>query len=492
MVNEGLAYNTRNLDLKELKVMLLHKLDENDKAVKTAEELLDLDPINYLAMHVRDDITGSEQLDEVHNQMAYPVQEYIDMAVPYLEAGLYKESTDLLSKLDESSDILINYYRAYSHLKSGEAAKAETFFEQAHNSSIDYAFPFRNMSRTVLEAAVQEHPNDEKVHYLLGNLLYDDKPAEAIAYWEQASSIRPDFAMNIRNRAFGAFYHENDPAKAVDYMQQAISLNPDIALWYTELSEYYEKLEPSYDKQLDLLEDHEEVVLDGTDSKKKLVRLYTLDGQYDKAIDILKNYHFRIWEGGRFNYWKYVDALVLRAQKYINNGEYELAVDDLNDALKYPENLEVGEPLHDERDAQIYFTMAQAYEGMGKKAKAQDLYQKIVGTEHPDGWQDMLYYQGQAFSAMGDRAKARASYFELLEYGQKQLDKKYIKGFFPFYGKSAIPEYQLRSKAHYYIGLARLGLNDYQAADEALQKALEIWPNNLWAQQALTEVQQEL
>ena len=103
-----------------------------------------------------------------------------------------------------------------------------------------------------------------------------------------------------------------------------------------------------------------------------LVKLYNLNGEYDKSIDLLKSHHFRTWEGGREIYYHYVDAHVLKALELMKDDKYEAAVEELNTAMLYPLNLEVGKPLDDERNAMIYYFLGKAFNKMGKIGKAKE------------------------------------------------------------------------------------------------------------------------
>ena len=49
----------------------------------------------------------------------------------------------------------------------------------------------------------------------------------------------------------------------------------------------------------------------------------------------------------------------------MQEGKFKNAIEDLRTAMLYPENLEVGKPLNDERNAMIYYEMAQVFEKMG-------------------------------------------------------------------------------------------------------------------------------
>jgi hypothetical protein len=210
------------------------------------------------------------------------------------------------------------------------------------------------------------------------------------------------------------------------------------------------------------------------------VKLYNLNGDYDKAIDLLKNHHFRTWEGGREIYYHYVDAHTLKATELANAGKNNDAISELKKAMEYPENLEVGKPLNDERNAMLYYYMGKNYEEIGNGQKANDCFRKSVNAKNSRSWPDLLYYQGKSYERLKDLNKANAMYQALIDAGNSRLEKGS--------GRSGIGVEEGSSKndksisdAYYLIALGNLGLKRPTDAKKFFQEALNAYKNNLWA-----------
>ena len=207
------------------------------------------------------------------------------------------------------------------------------------------------------------------------------------------------------------------------------------------------------------------------------MKLYNLNGEYDKAIQLLMAHHFRTWEGGRVIYWHYVDAHVLRAKKLMAEGKYENALKDLQAAMLYPENLEVGKPLNDERNAMIYYEMGQVYEKMGKKRDANRYYDLCTKAKNSSSWPDLEYYQGMAYKKLGNTEKADILFDKLLETGNGIIVKN---------KDNETHANQSLSKGYYYMALSEIGKGTDGEAEKLLSKSVSAYKNNLWAKDFLS------
>jgi len=93
-------------------------------------------------------------------------QNYIELAVGYLNDGLFAEAEDILRRF-KGKNQMVSYYLGYIQDKNGNRAEAEKYFKAASDQSVDYGFPYRLESVKVLNLASEYHPDDPKPYYYL-------------------------------------------------------------------------------------------------------------------------------------------------------------------------------------------------------------------------------------------------------------------------------------------------------------------------------------
>ncbi|MDR2496040.1 MAG: DUF5107 domain-containing protein [Tannerellaceae bacterium] len=476
------AYSTNNNDgsINIVYAALLRKNNRAQEAVALMNRLLEKDPINFAAIYETELSAGrSGSMAGWHKNMQDADNNYIDIAVFYLNAGLWDDAIRLLSSLQAPKNPLSRYYLAWLYEQAGQTDKAGRALAEAAGLSIDYCFPFRQETEAVLKYAAQKAPANATVQYLLGNLLYDRRPEDAIRSWEQAIAIRKDFPIVLRNLAFGAFHQSKDVEKAIAYMKQAIAAKASEPIWYSELESYYDLSKADFRDCLAIMEKNLETVRKDITAPQSLVKLYNLNGEYDKAIGLLREHHFRTWEGGREIHHYYVDAHALKAIAEMNGNRNQAAVEHLNLALLYPENLEVGKPLNDDRNALIYHLMGQAYDKMNNKRKAQECYKKSAEARNGSQFGDLVYFQAQSQKALGKADEAAKLCNGLIERGRSIIARRSTGAGIGV--ESASLQSKTLAGGYYLQALGHLGLGDTAKAKELLAETLKQYPNHLWA-----------
>jgi tetratricopeptide (TPR) repeat protein len=405
---------------------------------------------------------------------------YLEIAVNYMNAGMLDEGIELLSSLENPGNPLVHYYLAWFYNKNHQQQNAKEQLVKAESKSIDYCFPYREETEAVLRFAIEESQNKARPNYLLGNLLYDRRPQDAMKAWDSALKADDNLAMVWRNLAFGAYHHDNNVSKAIDCIRKAIDLDAEKPEWYAELATYYDQSTEDFAECLDVLDDHIEIVKKDINAPKSLVTLYNLKGEYGQAIDLLKTHHFRTWEGGRAIYYHYVDAHTLQAMQLINEGAYEQAIEELTKAMEYPENLEVGKPLNDERNAMIYYYMGLSYEKMGEKDRAKDSYQNSVHANNTNAWPDLPFYQAKSHEKLGEKETAEQIYEALIKEGEEQIERGKVGSGIGVEENVSTTNKNL-SEAYYLKALGNLGLNKQEEANSLFDQSIKAYQNNLWA-----------
>ena len=475
------AYSTNNNDanIMLLYSAILRKQGKQNEAVELMNKLIDFDPLNFTAMYEKGLSQGNSSMEKWHKNMQEVDNNYIDMALIYVNAGLYEDGLHLLSSLKNPQSPLVFYYLAWLYEKTNQSSKAMNMLALANNASIEYCFPYRNETEKVLKYAVEKDPSNTVASYLLGNLLYDKRPNEAIAVWEKAIQIKDDFSMVWRNLAFGAFHYEKNIDKSIEFLKKAIEKDNDHPRWYAELENYYDMSKLDSKECLAIMEKNIDIVKKDVTAPQVLVKLYNLNKEYDKAIDLLDSHHFRTWEGGRDIHHYFIDAHTLKALELMEQGQYEAAVKNLDTATLYPENLEVGKPLDDERNAMIYYFMGKAYEKMDQKKKANECYTKSTEAKNARRWEELIYYQAKSHIELGNAEKGKEMLEELIAKGESVLKKGTSTSGIGV--EEASSQGKSISNAYYYKALGNKGLDNKDNAKNLFMEAIKAYPNNLWA-----------
>lgn len=476
------AYSTNSKDGRIIIqfASLLRKLGNKDKANSLLDELLAYDPLNFSAMYEKSLLGGNTSMAEWHKNMQDVENNYLEIAMNYVNSGLYEDGISLLSSISNPKNPLVQYYLSYLHSKMGNDSKAKDHLVKAGQCSLEYSFPYRAETENVLKNAIEIDPENARAYYLMGNLLYDNRPLDAMSSWEKAGTIDNKIPMVWRNLAFGNFYHHKNPKKAIDDMTKAISLNGTNPLWFAELSKYYDESEEDFKENLTILRENLNIVRNDVAAPKTYVELLILNGEYDEAIQFLNKHHFRTWEGGRETYWHYVDAHTLKAHALIKGKDYQNAISHLEKAMLYPENLEVGKPTHDEKNAMIYYFMGEAYTQMGNSKKAKESYQKSVSSQNGRGMFDLLYYQAKANDKLGKSDVAKVIYKDLIALAKKYrangMDNTLVA-----VEEASVTNKKAVSKSYYLEALGNIGLANKDESIRLLQAALKEHRNNPWA-----------
>lgn len=479
-IEEAYSTNIRDGRINVLYSALLRKLGENEKAKELMDALLAYDPLDLAALYEESLLQGDASLVKWQKNMQDVENDYLEVATRYMNAGLLQDGISLLSEIENPKNPLTSYYLSWFYANSGDTKKASEMQQLAERGTLDYVFPYRQETENVLDNAIKIDDQDATAQYLLGNLLYDKRPEDALAAWQKASQIGGQNAMVWRNLAFGAFYHQKDPAKAIDYMTKAISLDNSYPLWYDELSQYYDASDFDFKDNLAILRNNLDVVKKDVSAPKTYVELLNLNGEYDEAINFLDSHHFRTWEGGRETYWHYVDAHTLKALELIDSENYDAALMELEKALLYPENLEVGKPTNDEKNAMIYYFMGYANTKMGKEKQAKENYQKSAASVNGWGMDDLLYFQGKSLEKLGEPDKAKELFKKLADKG-KQLRLGDADNTSIGVENARIGNKKAISTTYYLEALGNLGLGHLEEAKDLLKTSIDTYKNNLWA-----------
>ncbi|MGO9112020.1 MAG: DUF5107 domain-containing protein [Thermoguttaceae bacterium] len=483
-IDRAIAVGAMNTKALWLKTALLRKLGRPEEAIALAQQAREIDPLD--AWGAREcyllGIAGeSYWVDDLGND----AQGYLEVAVDYGNCGMYDEAIGILEQMVMESpdktriDPMIHEHLGYYWLKKGREPQAASCFQVAAKMSPDYCFPFRVESIDVLRAAMAHNPHDAHAACYLGNLLYDIQPEAAVRAWEQARDRDGNWALVHRNLGWAYARFEHDNAKAIASLETAVACDPADPRVYTELDALYDTVNADLPKRLALLERNHVTVARRDDALLREISLLILLGRYDRALELLENHHFHIWEGEIGVHDVYANALLLRGQQSLKSGKYAAARKDFEAALEYPDRFETAKDRRGQgRLAEVDYFLGVVSGAEGHVDQSRRHFEQSAAG--PAASPEMRYYQGLAARKLGQEAKAARLFDELIRAGQDRLRREGNLDFFAKFGTRESPA-KRKADAYWLMGLGLMGKGQIAEARKQFEAALQSQASHLGA-----------
>lgn len=492
-INKSLSTNTENNSAISLKASILRKLKDYKGALLTIGDIPEKDPLDFRILNEKYLIfLESGELSDAHEvlrsleeRMRDFDQNYIELAVDYLNDGFFNEAEDVLRRYKGNNPI-ITYYLGYLALKKGKKDEAVNYFKAASELPVDYCFPFRPETAKVLETALKYLPDDNKAYYYLGNIFYDKQPARAIVYWEKSADLNPDLAIVHRNLGWGYYRHYGDGLKAIASYEKALSLEKKEPIYYEELDALYEMSNAPVEKRLRLFEGSNEIVSKRDDAFARQITVLILADKPKKAVEYLEGRKFSYREGSSRVRDIIIDAHLMLGKKYYKSADYKKALEQFLLA-QVPEE-EAGESRSGNRNIQVDYYIGSAWEALGNKSKARSFYLKSSG-QPTRNISYIKYYQGLSLKKLGKTSSADEIFNSLIKEGDRLIaqNTKTDVDFFAKFGEREAENARL-SNGYLLKGLGYKGLGNKEAAKENLLKAIELSSANLYAKSELSDL----
>ncbi|MCX6301500.1 MAG: DUF5107 domain-containing protein [Bacteroidia bacterium] len=481
-VKESLKTNSTNNSAINLKAALLRKLDDLDGARETLSGILKSDPLDFRACNESYLLAKKEgnlniaerELADLSGKMRDFDQNYLELAIGYLNDGMPNEAEEVLSRF-KGKNPEICYYLGYISNKNGKKSDAGKFFKEGSSLAVDYCFPYRLESIKVFNLASSYNPDDPKPYYYLGNLLYDKQPEKAIGFWEKAVKFDPSFAIAYRNLGWAYYQTNHDIPAAIGAYENAVKYKNDDPVYYAELDPLYELNNTPVKTRAMLFAGSNDAAKQRDDSFIRQVLVYVLSGEPEKALENLNSRYFGYREGSARVADVTVDAYLMLGMKYFSQKNYRQALEQFMASL----NTFVGEE-NNRRIPQINYFIGLAYDALDSKSKAKAHFTKAVEQSVRGGSGYVSYYQGLSWLQLGNEAKSTEIFNSLIEEGDRRIKQGTDIDFFATFREKEA-ENSILSDAYMMKGLGYKGLGKKDLAKENLKKSVDFSNSNLWA-----------
>lgn len=487
-VQEAIYTGGRDAEAYIIGAYALRKMGKQDKALAYLDKASYLDPTNN---HVE-----IEKIFCNNGNLAFTEdsgllfkgsdfirnQDLIETVGKYMKLGANDDALRILDAAityghPYSTFPLAYYYAGYCCMKLGKIMQAYEYIRIGHEQPIDYCFPFRVEEIEMFKDILYMNPKDEKMYYYLGNLYYYfDQYDNAITNWEKAINNGAGFKTVFRNLGF-AYGRKEQYDKAIDYYNKAILIDVNDPKLLVEMDNICKKTGVPSKTRLELFSSHLNTTFMHGDAVLSIVALYIQTGDYDKAIDILDNYHFHVWEGGG-NHDMYVNSHLLRGIGLYKEGKVKEALNDFILADAFPANLEVGQYYTGYYNPKVHYYIATAYTKLGDKKRAKLHYTKV--STIGEGDLELCYYKAMAHLALGDKDSASLTISRMQERLDSQTDKYLVVNQYSKFGSEDNVN-QAMAKINYLQGLVFQFRSDVPKAQEYFRQAVDLDPDMIWA-----------
>ncbi len=459
LCEKALVKGMHNLRARGLKTTLLRLLEKKNAAISFAEETVSIDPLDHYARYELFLLKG----DEFRSFLRGDNHNYIELAISYMDAGLYSEADRLLTMAECIDEPMVHYYRYYCTKDKEELKKAE-------ESTSLYCFPNRLEDIIVLKKAIDS--GSMMAMYYLGNLYYDRGLWErSVELWEGCSD-KITLATVYRNLALAYYNKMKDNDKAKRAMEKAFDIDKSDARVFFELDLLYKLMNVSVEDRLENMERYADLLPLRDDLYTEYITLLNLVGEHEKALIKIEGHIFHPWEGGE-------GKIPAQYRKAVIKLSEEKGEEFLKRALVYPYNLGEGK-LIGAMDNDVYYLL-------GKMSGNKDYFALAARGEvnlgsakyYNDQPPEMMYYAALALKELGEDKEAERRFDAFIEYGEKHFDDKVDIDYFAV----SLPDFLIfeadldkKNKVHclYMKALGYLGKGDSEMAKNAAKEGLKI------------------
>ncbi|MCF3111929.1 DUF5107 domain-containing protein [Niabella sp. CC-SYL272] len=398
-------YNVEALQLQYLLNRLTGRSNEEvEKGIREAE------PLNHFLLFEKflekqtpeseKNFTGS-----VQNELPY--QTYLELAAWYMQLERFEEARKLLLRAPKNNELL--YWLAY--LNRGTAA-GTTYLQEAVVAEPDFAFPFREEAKPVLDWAVSQTKSWKPVYLLALLQLAKDNKIEACRLLnriDDSVSFAPLYVVR-------ASQHESAALQLRDLQRASLV---DTGWRYKHYLTRFYLSRGSYKAALQVIEpywqQHPRDYINGMLYVRSLMR----NDRYRQANEVLQRLQILPFEGAGEGRRLYEETKLILALEMLSRKRYAAALKYITEAGSWPRNMGSGKPYEELIDNRL----EQFFEGLTKIAMSDErggrrLLQRVADSDKSTGSVNTLVQ----VAALGwlNRKEAAEQLFGQWASGQKE------------------------------------------------------------------------
>jgi tetratricopeptide (TPR) repeat protein len=492
-IERSLRADADNLNARNLKAAVLQRLGRRAEAERCVEETRKLDPLDLWSRYLADQTVPGVG------------QQRLDLALDLVRANLLDDALSILTfdpaETNDGSFPMQLYALAHVYALLGYETESSETYRMAAAADPVYVFPSRLEEILLLEAAMNQNPDDARAPYYLGNLFYDRRRHEdAIRLWERAAELDSQFPTTWRNLGFAYCNVRRDDEKARAAFVRARQCAPADARLLYEQDQFLKRTGELPEPRLAGLARSKEMVASRDDLSVELATLYNQVGRPQDALTVLLSRRFQPWEGGEgLVLTQFVRANLLLGQKALAERDPSTAIRRFEAAWNLPES--IGEAKHLLMNlSTIDYWLGVAHEADQDNAQA-TLHWERAAKPRGDFQQmrvhsvsDTTYWSGQALVGLGRKDEAKKVFQEIFDYSvglERQTPKiDYFATSLPamlLFEDNLVLRQEISAK--FLRAQALLGLGRLAEATALLEELLELDANHSGAADLISAIE---
>jgi Flp pilus assembly protein TadD len=368
-----------------VEVALLRSMGRLAQARERAAHWIREDPTNSFLRYER--VRLGRPDESLWRHLGSDPERVLEIAVDYINLGLYTDAVDLLSRQYPPHDPqeaepgtalpqdypLVAYYRGFCREELGQAGADD--YRAASRMSTRFVFPYRPTTLMVLKRAIARDGGDATAHYLLGNLYMSaGLTDEAIAEWQTARKLNRSIPVLHRNLGLTLLSLKRDDRQAIEVLREGLGADPRNTELYADLTQAMSIDGRPAQERIEVLERYPDRPAMPTKLALDLALTYAEAGRFSDAEGMFRNRHFTKEEGGANVREVYAEAQLQQALSLAKAGRRDEA-------------------------RRVMANLAKPAEGMEFTRDGMEEVLRLARLE---------YYQGSIEKLAGDEAAARA------------------------------------------------------------------------------------
>jgi tetratricopeptide (TPR) repeat protein len=369
--NKILDSNTKDIEANKLMAAICRKENKLTEAANYLRILEDVMKLNHHVEIERGLLNNTNSVSNLSIKSELPYESYLELAHWYQDIGDINTATEILKLSPDHALVQLNL--AYISYLSEKIKDSKEYLRKAADMPTNFVFPFRLEEKRILEWAVKNLDN-WKLKYYLGLLYW--------SFGEQnhARELFTDIGMQPDDPSFYIsksllFTGEKGYSPEKDLIK-AHNLGNKNWRTYNKLIDYY--LRSNQTKQaLNFAKEAIRKFPSNNTLKYVYSKCLMAEGLYFDAKEALMRTTILPSEGARDGRTTYRQACIMESLRFYEKGNYNAAIELIDQSRLWPENLGAGKPY--ESDERIEDFLEGKYrEKLGQLSTTQKMYQKII------------------------------------------------------------------------------------------------------------------